>query len=122
MSLSTHPVFLPLVGSEVINGDLHALALLQLPHGGDQQLEVERPGMVKVVVVARRQSLLLWGQNLENKTCPSKPDGLDNFMLVDNKNYWIFFPPDLIKSIHGQQHDPRHIQRLDDLIGNCGLP
>lgn len=119
-SLSTHPVFLPLVCSEVINGDLHTLALLQLPQGGDQQLEVKRPGMVKVVVVARRQSLLFWGQNLENKTCLSKPDGLDNFMLINNKNNWFF--SDLVKRIHGQQHDPRHIQRLDYLIGNCGLP
>lgn len=78
-SLSTHPVFLPLVCREVINGDLHTLALLQLPHGGDQQLEVKRPGMVEVVVVARRQSLLFWGQNLGNKTRPSKPDGPGQF-------------------------------------------
>lgn len=90
-SPSTHPVFLPLVCREVINGDLHTLALLQLPHGGDQQLEVKRPGMVKVVVVARRQSLLFWGQNLGNDTRPSKPDGLDNVMLVNNKNDWVFF-------------------------------
>lgn len=90
-SLSSHPVFLPLVCSEVINGDLHTLALLQLPHGGDQQLEVKRPGMVKVVVIARRQSLLFWGQNLENKTRPSMPDGLDNSMLVNNKNDCLFF-------------------------------
>lgn len=87
--LSTYPVFPPLVCSEVINGDLHTLPLLQLPQGGDQQLEVKRPGMVKVVVVARRQSLLFWGQNLENKTCPSKPDGLDNIMLINNKNFFF---------------------------------
>lgn len=46
---------------------------------------------------------------------------LDNYMLVNNKND-CFFPPDLVKRIHGQQHDPRHIQRLDDLIGDGGLP
>lgn len=56
-----HPVFLPFVCGEIVHGDLHALALLQLPQGGDQQLEVERPGVIEVVVVAGCQCLLLRG-------------------------------------------------------------
>lgn len=59
--MSTHPVFLPFVCGEIIHRDLHTLALLQLPQGVDQQLEVKCPGMIKVVVVAGCQSLLLWG-------------------------------------------------------------
>lgn len=34
----------------------------------------------------------------------------------------IIFFPDLVKRIHRQQHNPWHIQSLDDLIGNCGFP
>lgn len=56
---AAHPVFLPLVGGEVVNGDLDTLALLEFPQGGDQQLEVKGSGMVKVVVVAGGQTLFL---------------------------------------------------------------
>ena len=28
----------------------------------------------------------------------------------------------LVEGVHGQQHDPGHVQRLDDLIGHGGLP
>ena len=51
---------------EVVHRDLHAPALLQFPEGGLQQLEVKRPRVVEVVVVARRQGLFLRRQNLEH--------------------------------------------------------
>lgn len=49
---------------EVINGDLHTLALLKFAQSGDQQLKVKGPRMIEVVVVARRQGLLFRRQIL----------------------------------------------------------
>lgn len=55
-----YPVFLSPVCGEIIHWNLHALSLLELSQGGHQQLEVERPRVVKVVVVLCCQELLLW--------------------------------------------------------------
>lgn len=59
-----YPFLFPAVGGEVINGDLHALALLQLLQGGDDEVKVEGIGVVKVEVIAGCLLLLLLGQHL----------------------------------------------------------
>lgn len=52
------------MAGEVVNRDLDTLALLEFAQGGDQQLEVKGARMVKVVVVAGGQTLLLGAENL----------------------------------------------------------
>lgn len=47
---------------------------------------------------------------------------LDTVMLINNQNYLYYIFPDLVKRIHRQQHNPWHVQGLNDLIGNCGFP
>lgn len=41
---------------------------------------------------------------------------------VKMKFFQLFFSPDLVKRIHRQQHNPRHVQSLNNLIGDCGFP
>lgn len=67
-----YPFLLPAVGGEVVDGDLHALALLQLLQGGDDEVEVEGIGVVEVEIVAGRLLLLLLGQYLS----PERSSGL----------------------------------------------
>lgn len=67
-----YPFLLPAVGGEVVDGDLHALALLQLLQGGDDEVEVEGIGVVEVEIVAGRLLLLLLRQYL----APERRSGL----------------------------------------------
>lgn len=59
-----YPFLLPAVGGEVVDGDLDALALLQLLQGGDDEVKVKGVGVVEVEVVAGCLLLLLLGQHL----------------------------------------------------------
>lgn len=59
-----YPFLLPAVGGEVVDGDLHTLALLQLLQGGDDEVKVKGIRVVKVEVIAGCLLLLLLGQHL----------------------------------------------------------
>ena len=52
------------MGGEVVHRDLDALALLEFPQSGHQQLKVKGPRVVKVIVITGSQRLLRWRQNL----------------------------------------------------------
>lgn len=57
---SSHPFFAPAVRREVVNRHFDALPFLQLAQDADQQLEVKCVRMVKVVLIPRREFLLLF--------------------------------------------------------------
>lgn len=59
-----YPFLLPAMGGKVVDGDLHALALLQLLQGGDDEVKVKGIRVVKVEVIAGCLLLLLLGQHL----------------------------------------------------------
>lgn len=52
---------------EVVNRHFDALPFLQLAQDADEQLEVEGVRMVEVVLVPRRQLLLLFVQHLQRR-------------------------------------------------------
>lgn len=67
-----YPVFLAAVGGEVVDGDLDALALLQLLEGGHDEVEVEGVRVVEVVVVEGSLLLLLPGEHLREQACAQR--------------------------------------------------
>lgn len=68
--MNSYPLFLSTVSCKVIHRDFHALALFEFANGVRQQVKVKGIRVVKIVIIAGSQSLLLRGQDLRTNNTP----------------------------------------------------